>query len=373
MTSAEENLSDAYLAAIVASSDDAIVGKTLDGIIQSWNGAAERMFGYTAGEAIGRHISLIIPPDRIEEEAQIIAHIKKGERVDHFETVRRAKDGRLIDIAVTVSPIRTADGRIIGASKTARDVTEHKRLTAELLRSNEELEKFAHVAAHDLKAPLRSIDNLAIWIIEDNKDKLNSESQEMLATLRGRVGRLERLLDDILNYSRAGTFVESVSKINLEEFVAEVVQTHVPPAFTVRVEPLPTILSPATPLRQIFGNLLSNAVKHHDRGGGVIAISSRPCGSFYEFAVSDDGPGIPPEAHDRVFQMFQTLRPRDKVEGSGIGMALVKKLVERHKGKVWIKSEAGQRGTAVHFLWPAEPQVVPTLPNERQQVKNAGS
>lgn len=373
MTPAGENLSEAhaYLAAIVASSDDAIISKTLDGIITSWNGAAERIFGYTAKEAIGCHIGLIIPPERIEEETQIISRIRKGDRVDHFETVRRAKDGRHIDISVTVSAIRDQTGTIVGASKTARDVTEHKRLMNELLRSNAELEKFAHIAAHDLRSPLRSIDNLARWIAEDNKDKLDAETSKMLAMLRGRVTRLEKLLDDILTYSRAGNISETAVKVDVHELVAELVRMHVPSTFTVRIALLPQILSPVTPLQQIFGNLLSNAVKHHDRGGGAIEVAAEVRASFYEFVVRDDGPGIPPEDRERVYEMFQTLRPRDKVEGSGIGMAIVKKLVERYKGKVWIKSEPGQRGTAVHFLWPVVAQGNATVTEQKAGAKNA--
>lgn len=345
----------AYLAAIVDSSEDAIIGKDVNGSITSWNSSATRIFGYSRDEAIGRHISMIIPPDRLDEEARIIAQIRNGKRVSHFETVRRHKDGHLVDISVSVSPILDTEGKVIGASKVARDISEYKRVIAELKRSNEELEKFAHVAAHDLKSPLRGIDNLARWILEDNQDTLSPEATKMLTMLLGRVGRLERFLDDILAYARAGHVDETVADIDVGGIISEIAQSQIPPAFTLRIPgPLPRIHGLATPLRQVFGNLISNAVKHHDLGSGVIDILARRDGAFYEFIVHDDGPGIPEDAQERVFQMFQTLRPRDEVEGSGMGMAIVKKLVEWQGGRVWITSKTGERGTAVHFLWPAE-------------------
>lgn len=362
----------AYLAAIVESSDDAIISKDLNGTITSWNSGAERIFGFTSEEAIGRHIGLIIPTERMNEEGVIIARIKNGERVDHFETQRQAKDGHLIDLSITISPIRNASGEIIGASKTARDISLQKSMVAELERSNQELEKFAHIAAHDLKSPLRGIDNLASWIMEDNKDALPKEAQDMLTMLRTRVKRLEKFLDDILTYSRAGHAEDNIAEVNLNEMIAEIAQMQVPEGFSVRVpQPLPTLTCLATPFRQAFSNLISNAVKHHDRGQGVIEVRMNPSGPFYEFIVADDGPGIPPEDQERVFQMFQTLRPRDQVEGSGMGLAIVRKLVESQGGKAWVKSEKGQRGTEVHFLWPAK-QPAKTEPQKKLNSSTGG-
>jgi PAS domain S-box-containing protein len=350
----------------VASSDDAIISKDLNGTITSWNAAAQRIFGYAPEEAVGRHIGLIIPPERMDEETHIISRIRKGERVEHFETIRRHKTGRPLDISVTISPIRAENGDIIGASKIARDIGEYKRMVADLKRSNEELEKFAHVAAHDLKSPLRGIDNLARWIIDDYQDKLPDEAQKMLGMLRARVGRLERFLDDILSYSRAGHTDEQVSETDVNAMVADLAQTHLPESFNLNVPaPLPRLVTFATPLRQVFANLVANAVKHHHKGGGQISITAMPSGSYYEFVVSDDGPGIPPDDQDRVFQMFQTLRPRDEVEGSGMGLALVKKLVEWQGGRVWIVSEPGKRGTEMHFLWPGEAPAELALPRRK--------
>ena len=200
---------------------------------------------------------------------------------------------------------------------------------------------------------MRNIDNLARWVIEDTEGILPQDARQKLDLLCGRVTALETLLDDVLSYSRAGRIVDAPVRVDVQEMVDRLIQIHVPESFRVEVTgKMPVIFSPQTPLEQVFGNLLTNAVKHHDRGQGLIKIEARKTENFFEFSVQDDGPGIPPEFHERAFQMFQTLQSRDIVPGSGLGMAIIKKLVEWQGGRVWIVSEAGKRGTAVHFLWP---------------------
>ena len=352
-----------YLAAIVNSSDDAIMGKDLNGIITSWNPAAAQIFGYAAEEVIGRSIAILLPPDRRSEQDLIIARIQRGERVEHFETVRQAKDGRDIPVSLTISPIRGPDGAVIGASKIARDISERKqaeqdreRYMEELRRSNSELAQFAHAASHDLKAPLRAIQNLAGWIAEDLRDTASIETRENLALLQRRGERLENLLSGLLTYSRAGHIKAKQELVDTAHLVDEIVEYLAPPPgfAIVRNGAMPVLRISKAPFEQVMRNLIGNAVKHHDRNAGTISVAAQDSGNEVAFTVQDDGPGIDPAYHERIFAMFQTLKPRDEVEGSGIGLAIVKKAVEAHGGQIRVESEPPRRGTAFIFTWRKE-------------------
>ena len=227
--------------------------------------------------------------------------------------------------------------------------------TAELERSNAELDQFAYVASHDLKAPLRAIDSLAAWIEEDAKDVLPEPSVRHLSLLRGRVGRMERLLDSLLTYSRVGRKEAAPEAIDTAALVREAVALVAPPAgVEVQVAgTFPTLVSARAPLALVIRNLVSNAVKHHDRPDGRVTVSARMDGDWAEFTIADDGPGIAPEYRDRVFGLFQTLRPRDEVEGSGMGLSIVKKAVQSRGGQVWIEPSA-ERGAMFRFTWPTQ-------------------
>jgi signal transduction histidine kinase len=241
---------------------------------------------------------------------------------------------------------------------SARDhATELERRTSELESSNRDLNDFAHAASHDLKAPLRAIDSLAVWIAEDAAEFLPDESRKHLEQLRGRVQRLTRLLDDMLQYARAGQLRAAAEPVATGTLVSEVVDLLSPRStIAISIAPgMPIVTSARAPLEQVFRNLLSNAIKHHDRLEGNVSVAHRDLGEQVEFAVSDDGPGIDPRHQERVFQMFQTLRPRDAVEGSGIGLALVRRLVQAYGGKVVVESKG--RGTTFRFRWPKESAV----------------
>ena len=233
-----------------------------------------------------------------------------------------------------------------------------ERANDELERSNRELDQFAYVASHDLKAPLRAIENLAVWVEEDAAADLPADSRRHLHTLRGRVTRMERLLDDLLAFSRAGRDMGGAEQIDTAQLIREVVDLVAPPGgFSVEVVgPLPTVISPRAPLEMVFRNLIGNAIKHHDRPEGRVVVragADAPPG-YAAFEVADDGPGIAPAYHERIFGIFQTLRPRDEVEGSGVGLAVVKKAVEARGGNILVESEEG-RGATFRFTWPLQP------------------
>lgn len=291
-----------------------------------------------------------------EDRAAIDENIAKSARNDNMFAIefrlRRLNDNKEIWILSSGKIIESREGKSIRSSGIIMDITERKEAEKYLLRSNHELEQFAYVASHDLKAPLRSIDNLAKWVIEDSGDAMPADAQEKLGLLRGRVSRLEALLNDILAYSRAGRITEAPLRIDVQTLFRSLGDIYVPKNFRFQSSSeLQVIESPKTPLEQILGNLLSNAVKHHDKEAGTITLCLEDEAAFYKFTIFDDGPGIPIEFHDRVFQMFQTLQSRDRVDGSGLGMSIVKKLVEWQGGKVWIRPHEG-RGTSICILWP---------------------
>lgn len=226
---------------------------------------------------------------------------------------------------------------------------------ARLEKRNQELDQFAYVVSHDLKAPLRAIANLSQWLEEDLNDCLTEDTRQQMDLLRGRVHRLEALIDGILQYSRVGRVAVQPETVSVEALLHEVIDTIVPPDFSIEIAAqMPTLKTERVPLEQVFTNLISNAIKHHDRPAGRIQITVTDHGDCYEFAVTDDGPGMAPQFHDKIFGIFQTLEPRDKVESTGVGLAVVKKIVERQGGTIRVESELGQ-GATFRFTWMKEP------------------
>ena len=243
----------------------------------------------------------------------------------------------------------------------ARDAEAAKKraetLASELEHSNQELEQFAYVASHDLKAPLRGINNLAKWIEEDLKGIMGEETKENMDLLRRRVTRLESLLDDLLAYSKAGQKDDDSVLVNCKEMLEDIMYLYddLDLDLKVNIHPnLPTFFTKKSALELVFRNLINNAIKHHDRAEINLDISVQNNGNCYTFSVKDDGPGIAPEYHKRVFEMFKTLRPRDEIEGSGMGLAIIKKLIELQNGRIWIGSQDGKRGTNFTFDWKIE-------------------
>ena len=286
----------------------------------------------------------------------------------------RGGDGSIEDVYVNFvyQPLRDVGGRTTAVMAHAVDVTvqvrarqdverkaaELTRLTAELERSNRELDQFAYVASHDLKAPLRGIANLAQWITEDLGETISPESVEHMRLLQGRVHRMEALIEGILTYSRAGRVAEEVVPVDLAALVRETVELATPPEDAViTIEGmLPLIEAERVPLQQVLLNLIGNALKYNPGPNPEVAITGSPAGArFIQLSVRDNGPGIAPQYHDRIWQIFQTLAARDKVEGTGIGLSVVRKLVEHRGGRAWLESEVG-RGTTFHFTWPTGPR-----------------
>ena len=472
------------LSAIVDSSDDAIISKDLDGVITSWNKSAERLFGYTAAEAIGQTVAnLLIPEDRQEEEPNILALLRKGERVDHFDTVRRRKDGSLIDISLTISPVRNAQGVIIGASKIARDITESKRIQAKLVesearfrqladampqivwtarpdgyvdyynerwyeftgtgrfafgdaswepilhpqdlqiardtwyaavhsgdpyniecrfldrrenrwrwfmgravpvrdagesivkwfgtytdideqkqvedqlrRANADLEQFAFSASHDLQEPLRSIKVYSELLTKRHSDKLSGEALKFMNFLRNGATRMEILVRDLLTYTQARRFDQppEVTDANeaLKTALANLSDAIASSGAAIKSGPLPSVAVNGTHLQQLFQNLIGNAIKYRspERLPDVRLEAEQQTG-YWVFSVADNGIGIDPKYKETIFGLFKRLHSSDEYSGTGIGLALCHRIVDRYHGRIWVESESG-RGSIFRFTLP---------------------
>ena len=364
----------AYLAAIVESSDDAIISKDLKGVVRSCNAAAERMFGYSAAELVGKPIRLIIPADRQAEEDDIIARLRRGERMDHFQTVRRAKDGRLIDVSLTVSPVRDASGRVVGASKIARDVTEQKRAAAErerLLeaeraaraeaeRANRVKDDFVAMVSHELRTPLNA---MLGWTQLMKRGRNDPALIQRGIDVVARNSRLQaQLISDLLDISRivAGKLQIETRSVDLGAIVGQSLETMEEEARTkgVVIEPSlddagSLVSGDASRLQQICWNLLSNAVKFTPRGGRV-SVRLTFDGPWARLEVADTGVGIRPEFLPHVFDRFQQADRSitRQFGGLGLGLSIVKHLVELHGGAVEAASEGEGKGATFTVTLP---------------------
>jgi PAS domain S-box-containing protein len=334
-----------------------------EGRISTWSAGAQKNKGYLAEEIIGEHFSrFYTDEDRLAglPARALETAVRDGRYEDLGWRVR--KDGSRFWANVVIDPISDDKGVVIGFAKITRNITDRKEMEAllaqqaqDLLRSNEELEQFAYVASHDLKAPLRGIENLVSWIEEDLESSLTDDTRTNMDLLKSRVRRLESLLDDLLAYSRAGRGDRASDLVDTKQLVGELALLVSPPqGFSiVGGEALPTFQADRAPLTQVLQNLISNAIKHHDHpANGHVWIEALALPHAIEFTVTDDGPGIPERFRARVFGMFQTLKPRDEVEGSGMGLAIVKKLIERQGGNIWLADGRTEQGLAVHFTWP---------------------
>ncbi|HHF7374896.1 TPA: ATP-binding protein [Legionella bozemanae] len=334
-----------------------IVGIDLKGKIILWNEGAYRNYGYTAPEMVNKkNIFVLHTREDIKSGAAqefMNRALEKGNAEEVFERVR--KDRSRFIAAVTLTLRRDDKGVPVGYVMISKDITEAKRIEDQLLKTNEELEQFAYIASHDLKAPLRAIERLATWLEEDNADKLDDKSKEHLALLRQRTLRLANLIDGILQYSRAGRLDLNVERVNTKEILKDIIENLNPEGrFKIQYpKRLPIFKTAKIPLIQVFSNILGNSFKHHHREKGTIKIEVDTLGAFYLFTIKDDGPGIAPEFFNKIFVVFQTLKSRDELESTGIGLSIVKKIVESQGGKVMVQSQVGH-GTTMSFTWPKQ-------------------
>ena len=351
----------ARLAAIVASSEDAIISKDLNGIVQTWNTAAERIFGYTAEEAIGRSITMIIPQERIAEEAEVLSRIRAGLTVEHFETVRRRKDGTLIDVSLTVSPVRMTDGTIIGASKIARDITEQRRLRDAAENASRMKDEFLAVLSHELRTPLNTVLGYAKMLRRDESRMTPDLRARALDALERNAAVLTRLVNDVLDTSRivSGKLRLTLAICPVEQFVAEAVETVRPAAdakgieLSVAVAPGLAVCGDRDRLQQVVWNLLSNAIKFTPHGGTVAIRAEQHAGRVH-MSVRDSGIGIPLEQQPYIFQRFWQANTTVSREygGLGIGLALARHLVEMHGGSISVESAGPETGSIFTVTLP---------------------
>jgi PAS domain S-box-containing protein len=348
--------------------------------IIEWSRGAEELYGWASQEAVGRLATEIVRTHVTPEQRKaILTVVDAGER-GRFEVIHTNKAGETIYVDSTTTVLRGSDGEPVGYVVINRDMTAMKKheqelvalstsleqrvreRTAELERSNRELDQFAYVASHDLKAPLRSIDLLAQWISEDSAPVLSPKSREHLEKLNRRVKRMEHLLDDLLAYSRAGRVRQQVEQVDTRTLVQETVDLlNLPQGFVVALPTtMPVLITERVPLATVFRNLIQNAYKHHNHPEhGCVTITADDFGQkqsegedgMVQFSLADDGPGIASEYQEQVFALFRTLKPRDQVEGSGMGLSIVKKTIESRGGAIHLVSAPGA-GATFTFTWP---------------------
>jgi PAS domain S-box-containing protein len=365
--------SKTLLQAVVSNVVDGVVILDQKGDIEAFNVAAEKMFGYEPFEVIGQNISLLLADpltkDCDDDDNKTIADLLKvGQR---WETLGCHKGKESFPIELSVSQFDLANNPMI---VIIRDITERQQAEAKLQdraqelsqlnfslsalntllqQRNRELDQFAYVASHDLKAPLRAISNLSEWLEEDLSGKLSAENQAQMHLLRTRVYRMNSLIDGLLEYSRVGRLSIQPEIVNVQALLEDIIEMlSPPPSFRIEMgTQMPTLMTRRIPLRQVFSNLIENAIEHNSLQAGTINISVEEQDAWYEFVIKDDGQGIDPQYHEKIFVIFQTLQARDIHESTGVGLSIVKKIIETEGGTIRVDSHLGS-GATFRFTWP---------------------
>ena len=343
---------------IISSITDLIVVMNVDQRIILINEAGVRLLGFSHSEEIlGKHIN-----EFFEDPLFNNMDVREERYIENAERYILTRERKEIPVLFSTSILRDKQGTTAGIIGIAKDITDKhkseekaKEYMINLEKMNKELDQFAYVVSHDLKAPLRAIANLSQWIEEDLGPSIPEDIKKNMDTLRGRVHRMEALINGILSYSRSTRPKVEITSIDLEQLLKDIIAGLVVPAkFSVTIaHTMPVIHNNKVWIEQIFTNLISNAIKHNDKIEGKVEISYKDGGGYHQFAVTDNGPGIAEEYHEKVFTIFQTLEARDKVENTGVGLSIVKKIIEEQKGKIWIESQVGH-GTSFVFHLPKQ-------------------
>ncbi|HEX3594439.1 MAG TPA: PAS domain S-box protein [Polyangiaceae bacterium] len=350
------------LAAIVESSSDAIIASNLDGLIESWNKGAERLYGYTAEEVVGRPIDVLAVPGLEAEDSALIARLSKGESVGTFETVRRRKDGTVVSVSKTISPIRDSAGALVGASMAARDISDKKRAEAESLRArevaeaaNRELEAFSYSVAHDLRAPLRGIVGFSQALLEDYAPKLDAVAQRYLHRVSASANEMGRLIDGLLELGRVSRMGMRRQPVDLSELARSTarrlkeVEPHRAVEFVIKSGL--TEKGDGALLGAAIENLLGNAWKFtRSQPNARIEFGTDESGAETRYFVRDNGAGFDMAYASKLFGVFQRLHTQSEFEGTGVGLATVQRILQRHGGRIWAEGKVGA-GACFYFTF----------------------
>jgi PAS domain S-box-containing protein len=350
----------AQLAAIVESSQDAILSQGPDGCIQSWNRGAQRMFGFSVDQVVGRQSELFVPEASREDLELARQRALQGEAIDELISEWMTSDRTLVTVAVSISPFVNQEGRVHGVAMIARDISTLRAKTIELQRSNEELEQFAYVASHDLQEPLRMVVNFMGLLKRTHGSALDDTATKYINFAVDGAQRMKQLIDALLHYSRVDARGGSFVPVRLQDSFDNVLRA-LPLLIEesgahIACEPLPVVWGDQTQLEQVLQNLVANAIKFRSERPAEIRVSSTEHNAHWEIAVADNGIGFEPRCAERIFAMFQRLHDRQTYEGSGIGLAIAKRIVSRHGGQIWATSVPGE-GATFSFTLPKHPAI----------------
>jgi len=353
------------LAAIVEYADDAILTKTVAGVVTSWNAGAERLYGYTEHEILGQPVSVLVPPGHGDEEPAMLHKIAAARKAVRCDIIRIRKDATLVDVSLALSPIFDAAGEVIEVAAISRDITERKRTEDSLVErsrqletSNKELEQYAYVASHDLQEPLRKMASFCQLLARRYQGQLDEQADQYIAYVVDGARRMQEMINDLLTFSRLGRSPEAMAEVDCNQ-VVERARIDLAAAIeeggaSITVTgTLPTVRGEWAPLVQLFENLIGNGIKFHGKEPPRVEISAAPDGTGWRFAIADNGIGIEPQYADRIFTLFQRLHSQAEYPGTGIGLAVCKKIVESYGGTLCFDSRPDE-GTTFYWTMPKE-------------------